>query len=130
MIVEFKNCAQVDDAGNSEGQPQEERNAVPRAVISHQDTGGDRKAEQGRNNFSARPSQRIQNDIELPQEVTQDDSPGAGHNRQPPGTVDAPQVFNPLNYGHVFLDAPQYHCETYGCGNDYVHWVRIGTGEF
>ncbi len=46
MIVEFKNRAQVDDAGHSERQPQEKRNAVPCAVISHQDAGGDRKTEQ------------------------------------------------------------------------------------
>ena len=130
MIVEFINRAQVDDAGNPEGQPQQKGHAIPGSVISYQHAGGDRKAEQGRNDFSARPRQRIQYDIEFPQEGAQDDSPAAGHNRQPPGKPNGPQSFKFLEYSHICLDATKTHFETPSCENDHVHWVRIGTGEF
>src|SRR6202021_3781111 len=99
-IVEFKNCAQVNDAGHAEGQPQKKRYAVPRAVISHQYAGGDRKAEQRRDNFSARPGQRIQLDVELPKEMPQNDSSAAGDYRQGAGTADGPQTLEFLEYCH------------------------------
>ena len=42
--------------------------------------------------------------------------------------VDMPQVFKSCDHNHIYLDALYIHCESHGCGNDHVQWVRIGTG--
>src|ERR1700722_1214596 len=128
MIVKFKNRAQMDDASDAERQPQQERNTVTRSVISDQHAGGDRETQQGRNNFGARPGQRVQYDIKLPQQVSKNNSSAAGHDCQPQGPSNRAYRPNLFGSGHILLDAPYTHFETCGCGNSHGLWFRISTG--
>lgn len=107
VVVELENCAQMDDAGDAEGQAQKKRDAVPGAVISDQYARRDREAQQRGNDLRARPGQWVENDIQLAQKMPKHDRARAAYNCQPPGTTIPPESSESLHQRHIFLDAPE-----------------------
>ncbi len=102
-MVELEDPCQMNDSRDAEGQTQQQRHAVCGAVISDQNIGSDRQAEQRRNNFRARPGQRIQNDIKLPEEMTQEDTTPARHQDCQRVAGDASDNSKPFQYNHMII---------------------------